>query len=193
MVIRECGLLKRDNLDIRPLIKLLGNPAADIVHLNTGARERRDQGFRGGAEEVPCSHARLEDRALIESHVLDGSPNRANRARIGIVRVLNGLPGRGIFFRGQQGSQFVGFLLPAFIFLTERILHASPARVLHEHHLLFWRGHAALGIEPLQESNGCDILLELRLGAPDFDLIFRRDYVVVAGWRRRGVGGSGLG
>ena len=153
--VREVCFLKPLDSNGRLLIKLLGDAAGDTVQLHA-VEFGVCQGLRAHTDKVADAAGRLQQVSGLEAHacerLIDGSDDHGR----GVKGRQGGLPGCGVLVLGQQGFQ-LGILAVA---LVKAVGQTAPAHIPRQHLLLLRGGKPVLSLQPFQQADGPDIVVE---------------------------------
>ena len=130
-------------------------------------------GFRQQAEEVADAHRRLKDAPALEAHAAHGLIDGADDRGRGVVCVERRTSRGLVFFRREQGFQFLKLALPLGFALVEHLGHAAPADVAGEFNLLLGRGLKAVSLKVFEKLYCLDVRPALRLGPALAEMLVR--------------------
>jgi len=166
--------------DVGVLVELGGDAGWDGVHLDAGQLAPVDQLGRHEAVEEARADRRLGDFSALEACLDAPLPHPPDHGRTRIMGVRGGPPGLLPFLFGQQGPEFLMFLLPVLVCAGKDVEDAAPADELREDRLLLGSGLAALGLDRLERPDGPDVALVLLLLSAPVDRlgVLIRDQVV---------------
>ena len=171
--VREVCLLKPLNSDGGLLIKLLGNAPADGIQFDA-VDFGVCQTVRPHADEVSNAAGWLQNIAGLEVHVLQRLIHGTDHHGWRIERGEGGLPCCRIFVLVQQRFQ----LRILAVSLIKAIGQATPSNIFCKNLLFLRGGKAVFCLQPFQQTDGTDIVVETLAGRTDADGIIGNAVIV---------------
>ena len=149
-------ILKALYADVRFLIKLLCNSAADAVQFHT-VNVAVFHAFGQKSQEIACAAGRLQDISRFKAHLRKSLINCFDNRRLRVKSGQRAFPCGRKFFFGQQAFQ----LNIVSVCFGKALRQTAPAYILRQNSLLLGSCQTVFAFQLFQKTNGSNIVLIL--------------------------------
>ena len=149
--------------DVSVGVQQLRQPGGDRVNLDAGDQRAGVHVVGHEADEVAEAQGRLQDATVREPEPLQRRVHGPDDDRRGVMGVEGGGAGGVQFLWAEELLQPLPFSLPLVVPGIEDLGQPAPADVTDQHALLVVRRCAALGLNPLQQFDGSEVVLAIAL------------------------------